>query len=80
MHIKSVGENQSEVTITVSEKGVTGSSRKILATDLAGFLNQPMQKRQLTSVGVTTIIPYVIPTKAQIEAYLRNPPPGKFIA
>lgn len=75
-HIKSVAENQTEVTVTVSEKGVTGTSRKVLASDLAAFLNQPMPKQQLAGVGVTSIVPYVTPSKGQIESYLKDPPPG----
>lgn len=76
LHIKSVSENQTEVTIAVSEKSVTGSSRKVLATELSGFLNQPTQKQQLAGVGVVNIVPYVTPSKGQIENYLKVPPPG----
>lgn len=75
--IKSVTDSQAEVMISVSEKGVTGSSRKIPASDLSAFFNQPAQKQQLANVGVTNIIAYMTPTKAQLEDYLKNPPPGK---
>ncbi|KAF2900896.1 hypothetical protein ILUMI_05301 [Ignelater luminosus] len=75
-NIKSIGDNQSEVMFSVSEKGVTGSSRRIPATDLCAYLNQPVQKQQLTSVGVLFIGAYVSPTKAQIQEYLKNSPPG----
>lgn len=60
----------------MSEKSVTGSSRKVLATELAGFLNQLMQKQQLAGVGVVNIVPYVTPSKGQIESYLKDPPTG----
>lgn len=75
--IKAISENQTEIKITVSEKSITGNSRKIPATDLATFLNQPQQKQQLTNVGVTTIAAVVTPSKAELEEYLKQPPPGE---
>ncbi|XP_060524640.1 nucleoporin p54 [Cylas formicarius] len=74
--IKAVSSDQTEVKISVSEKGVTGNCRRIPATDLAAFLIQPSQKQQLTNVGVTSISPYVTPTKAELEEYLKQTPPG----
>ncbi|CAG9859370.1 unnamed protein product [Phyllotreta striolata] len=74
--IKSLSDNQTEVKVTVSEKGVTGNSRKIPASDLASFLNQPTQKQQLMTVGVISIAPFVTPSKAELEEYLKHPPPG----
>ncbi|KAG5878395.1 hypothetical protein JTB14_022675 [Gonioctena quinquepunctata] len=74
--IKSVSDIQTEVRITVSERGVTGFSRKIPASFLSVFLNQPMQKQQLASVGVSSITPFVTPSKAELEEYLKHPPPG----
>lgn len=74
--IKAVSDTQTEVMITVTEKGATGINKKIPALELAAFFNQPMQKQQLTNVGVTCVIPYVTPTKDQVEEYLKNPPPG----
>lgn len=62
--------------ITVSEKGVTGTSRKIQSTDLTTFLNQPQQKQQLTNVGVYYIGPFTMPSKTQIQEYLKTPPTG----
>lgn len=78
VQIKSLSDSQTEVKVTVSERGVTGSSRKIPASDLALFFNQPGQKQQLTNVGVISITPFVTPTKAELEEYLKHPPPGKF--
>lgn len=60
----------------MTEKGVTGVSRKIHATDLSTFFNQPTQKQQLSNVGVCYIGPYMVPNKAQLEDYLKYPPPG----
>ncbi|XP_030765528.1 nucleoporin p54-like [Sitophilus oryzae] len=74
--VKAISESQTEVKICVSEKGVTGTSRKIPATDLATFLNQPNQKQQLMNVGVTGVTPFVTPSRAELEEYLKNPPAG----
>ncbi|KAH1022783.1 hypothetical protein HUJ04_012128 [Dendroctonus ponderosae] len=74
--IKALCDTQTEVKICVSEKGVTGCSRKIPATELAAFLNQPTQKQQLANVGVIAMSPFVTPSKAELEEYLKNPPPG----
>ncbi|CAG9837490.1 unnamed protein product [Diabrotica balteata] len=74
--IRALSANQTEVRIVVQEKGVTGTSRKIPASDLANFLNQPMPKQQLSTVMVTSITPYVTPSKAELEEYLKNPPSG----
>ncbi|XP_022910266.2 nucleoporin p54 [Onthophagus taurus] len=75
-HIKDLADSECEVMISVLEKGVTGTNRKIHASDLASFLNQPTQKQQLSTVGVTYIGPYMTPTKSQLEEYLKIPPPG----
>lgn len=75
-YIKGTADNKTEVMFSVSEKGVTGTSRKILASDLCAFLNQPVQKQQLTNVGVIYIGAYITPNKAQLREYLKNPPPG----
>ncbi|KAJ3665820.1 hypothetical protein Zmor_001291 [Zophobas morio] len=75
-HIKALADTQSEIRIVVMEKGVTGNSRKIPATDLANYLNQPAQKQQLTNVGVTSIVAYVTPSKAALEEYLKTVPLG----
>lgn len=74
--IKGLSDSQTEVKVSVSEKGVTGLNRKIPATELAAYLNQPAQKQQLTNVGVTAITPFVTPTKGELEEYLKTPPPG----
>lgn len=74
--IKATGDNETEITVFVTEKGVTGVSRKIHATDLSGFFNQPAQKQQLVNSGVVFIGPYMILNKAQLEDYLKYPPAG----
>ena len=72
--VKSIGETKSQATIFVHEKGVTGSSRKIPATELVAYLSQSVQKQQLTQIGVENILPQVKLEPAQLKEYLDNPP------
>lgn len=74
--MQAMNDNQTELWIYVMEKGVTGSSRKIPAIDLANYLNSPQQKQQLVNAGVIFIKACVTPTKSEMDDYLRNPPPG----
>ena len=57
--IKSLGESRSQATIFVSEKGVTGSSRKIPANELVAYFMQTVQKQQLTQMSVDNIFAQV---------------------
>ncbi|XP_066586723.1 probable nucleoporin Nup54 [Prorops nasuta] len=69
-NVKSMGDNKSQVIILVSEKGITGSSRKIPANELVAFLSQA--KQQLP--GVENIFPQVKLDPKQLKEYLDNPP------
>ncbi|KYQ57565.1 putative nucleoporin Nup54 [Trachymyrmex zeteki] len=73
-NIKSTGENKSQVTVYVSEKGITGSYRKIPANELVAYLSQVMQKQQLVQNGVEDIFPLVKLDPSQLKEYLDNPP------
>lgn len=73
-NVQSITESKSSVTIFITEKGVTGSLRKIPANELFAYLNQSMQKQQLTQIGVEDIQPIVKLDPAQIKEYLDNPP------
>lgn len=72
--IKSTGEAKCQSTVFVSEKGVTGSSRKIPANELFAYFTQAMQKQQLVQMGVENIYPFVKLEPAQLKEYLENPP------
>ncbi|XP_043276307.1 nuclear pore complex protein Nup54 [Venturia canescens] len=72
--IKSIAEKKSQAIIFVSEKGVTGSSRKIPANELVAYLSQSVQKQQLTQIGVDNIFPQVKLEPSQLKEYLDNPP------
>lgn len=76
-NIKGLTDSGCEVTISVAEKGATGIIHKIPATELAAFLNQPMQKQQLSNAGVYLISPFARLSPEQIKDYLSNPPSGK---
>ena len=72
--IKSTSETKCQATIFVSEKGVTGTSRKIPANELFAYFTQTMQKQQLTQMGVENIYPLVKLEPSQLKEYLDNPP------
>ncbi|CAK9812807.1 Probable nucleoporin Nup54 [Anthophora quadrimaculata] len=73
-NIKSTGEDKSQVTIFVTEKGITGAPRKIPATELVAYLSQPMQKQQLVQTGVEGVLPLVKLDPERLKEYLENPP------
>lgn len=73
-NIKSIGETKGQVSIYVTEKGATGSLRKIPATELFSFLTQGMQKQQLTQLGVENVFPQIKLDPAQLKEYLESPP------
>jgi len=73
-NVKSTGESKSQVTIYVSEKGITGSYRKIPANELVAYLSQAMQKQQLIQNGVEDVFPLVKLDPSQLKEYLDNPP------
>ncbi|ODM91325.1 DBH-like monooxygenase protein 1 [Orchesella cincta] len=50
--------------------------RRVLATDLAEALCQPMLKPQLEKLGVLDVSAKVKPGGEQLKAYLETPPPG----
>ncbi|XP_043512011.1 nuclear pore complex protein Nup54 isoform X2 [Frieseomelitta varia] len=73
-NIKAIGEDKSQVTIFVTEKGITGAPRKIPANELVAYLSQPMQKQQLVQNGVEDMLPLVKLDPVQLKEYLDNPP------
>nr|XP_033321585.1 nuclear pore complex protein Nup54 isoform X1 [Megalopta genalis] len=73
-NIKATGEEKTQVTIFVTEKGITGAPRKIPANELVTYLSQPMQKQQLVQNGVEDMLPLVKLDPAQLKEYLDNPP------
>ncbi|GLH05472.1 Putative nucleoporin Nup54, partial [Gryllus bimaculatus] len=74
--IRPTSESKAQVIIFVQEKGVTGSLRRIPATDLTAYLLQTMQKQQLTQWGVENVYSQIMPDKEQLDEYLANAPAG----
>ncbi|XP_065086535.1 probable nucleoporin Nup54 isoform X2 [Ochlerotatus camptorhynchus] len=75
--VKVVGDSKSQVVIYVEEKSTTSNeTKRILATEVATYLNQPTPKHQLTSLGVETVVALVLPEEDQLKEYLDNPPKG----
>lgn len=74
--IKPLSDSKSQVVITVTEKGATGSVHKIPATELATYLLQPTQRQQLSTLGVDNVYPQVALDEEQLKDYYENPPSG----
>ncbi|EDW09386.1 probable nucleoporin Nup54 [Drosophila mojavensis] len=49
-------------------------SKRILATELAAYLNQATVKPQLTNLGLTEALALTLPDEDQLKEYLENPP------
>ncbi|KAL1377089.1 hypothetical protein pipiens_016493 [Culex pipiens pipiens] len=75
--IKPVGDNKCQIIIYVEEKSVTSNeTKRILATEVASYLNQPNPKQQAGTLGVESIVALVLPEEDQLKEYLENPPKG----
>ncbi|XP_053687368.1 probable nucleoporin Nup54 [Sabethes cyaneus] len=75
--IKPVGDTKSQVIIYIEEKAMNSNeTKRILATEVANYLNQPAPKQQLTSLGIESIVALVLPEEDQLKEYLDNPPKG----
>lgn len=75
--IKAVGDNKCQIIIYVEEKSVTSNeTKRILATEVANYLNQPNPKQQASTLGVESIVALVLPEEDQLKEYLENPPKG----
>lgn len=75
--VKSVGENKSQIIIYVEEKSTTSNeTKRILATEVANYLNQPAPKQQISTLGVENVVALVLPEEDQLKEYLDNPPKG----
>ncbi|GAB0087985.1 NUP54 [Sergentomyia squamirostris] len=75
--VRPVSDDKSQLTIFVEEKSpATNEIRRITATDLCAFFNQPMTKGQLNNFAIDQIIAQVQPDEDQLKDYLVNPPKG----
>lgn len=75
--IEAVSESKTEVVIFVQEKSQTSNeTKRVLASEISNFLNQPMTRPNLNAVGVEEIIPLISPDEDQLKEYLEKPPKG----
>lgn len=76
-NVRALSDEKSQVTIFVEEKSpTTNEVKRIAASDLCGYLNQPMTKNQLNNFAIDQIIAQVQPDEDQLKEYLLHPPKG----
>ncbi|XP_011294698.2 probable nucleoporin Nup54 isoform X2 [Musca domestica] len=75
---KECDEKKSQLVIYVEERSqlAPNDTKRILATDLANYLNQANVKGQLNNLGVSEVLALVLPDEDQLKEYLENPPKG----
>jgi len=81
VHIDSIKELENkkcQMVIYVEEKlqHAPNESKRILATELSNYLNQPSLKPQLNNLGIGEALALVLPDEDQLKEYLENPPRG----
>ncbi|KAM9306715.1 nucleoporin p54 [Pholidichthys leucotaenia] len=74
--VKSLPNDQTEVIIYVVERSPNGTSKRIPATTLFGYLEQANIKAQLTQIGVTMSVTRTELSPAQLKQLLQNAPAG----
>ncbi|XP_059613938.1 probable nucleoporin Nup54 [Phlebotomus argentipes] len=76
-NVRGLSDEKSQVTIYVEEKSPnTNEVKRVSATNLANYLNQPMTKGQLNNFAIEQIVAQVQPDEDQLKEYLMNPPRG----
>lgn len=74
--VKALPNDQTEVIVYVVERSPNGTSKRIPATTLFGFLEQANVKVQLTQLGVVMSIMRTELSPAQLKQLLQNAPAG----
>ncbi|GAB6019491.1 Nuclear pore complex protein Nup54 [Chamberlinius hualienensis] len=74
--VKPSAENKAEVTVYLLERAPTGLSKRVTATDLYNYFNQPNIKLQLTTFGVEKVIIKAKPSSEQLRHYMETPQSG----
>uniref|UniRef100_A0A182R740 Nucleoporin Nup54 alpha-helical domain-containing protein n=1 Tax=Anopheles funestus TaxID=62324 RepID=A0A182R740_ANOFN len=76
-NVKSINDAKVQVIIYIEEKStISNEIKRVLATEVASYLNQPMPKQQLTQLGIESVVALVLPEEDQLKEYLDNPPKG----
>ncbi|XP_038581912.1 nuclear pore complex protein Nup54-like [Micropterus salmoides] len=74
--VKALPSDQTEVIIYVVERSPNGTSKRIPATTLFGYLEQANIKIQLTQIGVAMTVTRTELSPAQLKQLLQNAPAG----
>ncbi|PAA81619.1 hypothetical protein BOX15_Mlig022887g2 [Macrostomum lignano] len=75
--IRALGEKLCQLVVYIREQLPTGGARRILSTELAAYLSQPMNKQQLsTQLQVTAVQALTRPSRDQLTQYLDRPAAG----
>ncbi|KAM4719970.1 nucleoporin p54 isoform 3-T3 [Anableps anableps] len=74
--VKALPNDQTEVIIYVVERSPNGTSKRIPASTLFGFLEQANIKAQLTQIGVVMSVTRTELSPAQLKQLLQNAPAG----
>lgn len=75
--IEIIDDSKCQLVIYVQEKSqVSNEVKRISATDVVNFLNQPMAKTQIANLRVEEVIPLISPDDDQLKEYLDKPPKG----
>ncbi|XP_030004164.1 nucleoporin p54 isoform X3 [Sphaeramia orbicularis] len=74
--VKALPNDQTEVIVYVVERSPNGTSKRIPATTLFGYLEQANIKVQLTQLGVAMSITRTELSPAQLKQLLQNAPAG----
>ncbi|KAH8271630.1 hypothetical protein KR018_011755 [Drosophila ironensis] len=76
--LKEIENKKCQMVIYLEEKlqHPPNDIKRILATELATYLNQPSLKTQLNNLGIVEALALVLPDEDQLKEYLENPPKG----
>ncbi|XP_058065911.1 probable nucleoporin Nup54 [Anopheles bellator] len=75
--MKPISDAKVQLVMYIEEKStISNETKRVLATEVAAYLNQPMPKQQLSSLGIESVVPLVLPEDDQLKEYLDNPPKG----
>ncbi|KAM4528627.1 nucleoporin p54 isoform 3-T3 [Odontesthes bonariensis] len=74
--VKSLPNDQTEVIIYVVERSPNGTSKRIPASTLFGYLEQANVKAQLTQIGVAMSVTRTELSPTQLKQLLQNAPAG----
>ncbi|XP_053964226.1 probable nucleoporin Nup54 [Anastrepha ludens] len=76
--IKEHEEKKCQIVIYLEERSqmAPNETKRILATEVSNYLNQPNVKAQLANLGIAEVLALVLPDEDQLKEYLENPPKG----